>query len=395
MALKFTPSEERKDVIAAEGQIVPENGSADAAVLEKETAKRNIKVAEPESFSMIDTANSIKNELASSDEIDKLVSTIDINDTNSVVKFGSEAAEDISKASDQVLNSMNMSQVTDTGELLTALAGIMKKFDAEELTREEKKGLFQNLRKQIDRILEKYTTMGSDVDKIYVQLKQYETEIQQSNSKLETMYTANISYYKQLVKYIMAGEQACRELDDYIAEYRQKVADNPDSGTAAMDLQTLEQTRSVLEQRVMDLKIAENVAMQTVPMLKTMQYSNVNLVRKIDSAFIITLPIFKQSLAQAVMLKRQRVIADGMKALDDTTNELLVKNAENTVNQSKMIAQMANGNSIKIETLEKTWQTIVSGIEETKQIQDDARARRKQDSERLEKLKEEYKRKMG
>ena len=95
------------------------------------------------------------------------------------------------------------------------------------------------------------------------------------------------------------------------------------------------------------------------------------------------------------MLKRQKVIADGMKALDDTTNKMLLKNAENTVNQSKMIAQMANGNSIQIETLEKTWQTIVTGIEETKAIQDEARERRKQDSVRLQQLKEDYKKKMN
>lgn len=388
MALKFTPTSERAP---EESNVI----QAEAITLEKtEPAVRNIKVAEPESFSMTETADKLKNDLVKADEINKLVSTIDINDTNSIVRFGSEAADDISKASDQVLSSMNMSQVNDTGALLTALANIMNQFDANELAREEKKGLFANLKKQIDRLLEKYTDMGKDVDKIYVQLKQYENEIQSSNAKLETMYSANIEYYKQLLKYIMAGEQACTELDGYIEEYRAKVAANPESGTTAMDLQTLEQTRSILEQRVMDLKIAENVAMQTVPMLKTMQYSNVNLVRKIDSAFIITLPIFKQALAQAVMLKRQKVIADGMKALDDTTNKLLVKNAENTVNQSKMIAQMANGNSIQIETLEKTWTTIVNGIQETKQIQDDARARRKSDAERLQKLKEDYRKKM-
>ena len=384
MALNFTPSEER-NAVPVEAEIVET----------KPETVRNIKVAEPQSFSITDTANKLKNELVAADEINKLVSTIDINDTNSIVKFGSEAADDISKASDQVLNSMSMDHFNDTGVLLTALANIMEQFDAQELTKEEKKGLFSNLKKQIEKLLDKYSTMGNDVDKIYVQLKQYEAEIQQSNSKLETMYNANIGYYKQLLKYIMAGEQACTELDGYIEEYRQKVQDNPDSGTAAMDLQTLEQTRSILEQRVMDLKIAENVAMQTVPMLKTMQFSNVNLVRKIDSAFIITLPIFKQSLAQAVMLKRQKVIADGMKALDDTTNKMLLKNAENTVNQSKMIAQMANGNSIQIETLEKTWQTIVTGIEETKAIQDEARERRKQDSVRLQQLKEDYKKKMN
>ena len=387
MALNFTPSEERMAAQAAEPAV--------DTIVETKATVRNIRVAEPQSFSMTETSNQVRNELVKNDEINKLVSTIDINDTNSIVKFGSDAAEEISKASDTVLNSMNMDQVNDTGALLTALANIMEQFDAEELAKEEKKGLFTNLKKQIEKLLSKYTTMGNDVDKIYVQLKQYENEIQQSNIKLETMYNANIEYYKELVKYIMAGEQACTELDGYIEEYRVKVANNPDSGTAAMDLQTLENTRSILEQRVMDLKIAENVAMQTVPMLKTMQYSNVNLVRKIDSAFIITLPVFKQALAQAVMLKRQRVIADGMKALDDTTNKLLIKNAENTVNQSRMIAQMANGNSIQIETLERTWQTIVSGIDETKRIQDEARERRKQDSVRLQQLKDEYKKKMN
>lgn len=387
MALNFTPSDQLQADTSA--------NIVETKVVEQETAQRNIKVAEPQNFSMVETSNNLKNELVKNDEINKLVATININDTNSIVKFGSEAADDISKASDQVLNSMNMEQINDTGVLLTALANIMEKFDATELEKEEKKGFFTNLKKQIDKILDKYTTMGNDVDKIYVQLKQYESEIQQSNVKLESMYNANIEYYKKLLKYIMAGEQACQELDGYIEEYRQKVAANPDSGTAAMDLQTLENTRAILEQRVMDLKIAENVAMQTVPMLKTMEYSNVNLVRKIDSAFIITLPIFKQSLAQAVMLKRQRVIADGMKALDDTTNKLMIKNAENTVNQSKAIAQMANSSSISVDTLEKTWQTIVNGIEETKQIQEDAKVRRKQDSERLQQLKEDYKRKMN
>ena len=161
-----------------------------------------------------------------------------------------------------------------------------------------------------------------------------------------------------------------------------------------MDLQTLEQTRDIFEQRVMDLKIAENVAMQTVPMLKTMQFSNLNLIRKINSAFIITMPIFKQSLAQAVMLKRQKVQADAMSALDQKTNELLVKNATNTVEQSKMIARMASGSSIKVETLEQTWQTIVTGIEETRKIQEEAKVKRKEDSAKLQQLKDDYRNKL-
>lgn len=387
MALQFTPSDEKKsDVIPAEATVV------DTAEASKEL---NLKITEPQTYSIIDTANELKQELASSEEIDKLVSTINANDPNSIITFGNQVAEEISKASDQVLNSMNMTQLDDSSELLNALKNIMDQFDVKELTEEKKAGFFANLRKQLDKILAKYHTMGEEVDKIYVQLKQYESEISQSNIKLETMYNANIEYYKELLKYIMAGEQACKELDQYIEDFKVKVQNNPDSGTAAMDLQTLEQTRSIMEQRVMDLKIAENVAMQTVPMLKAMKFSNINLIRKINSAFIITMPVFKQALAQAVMLKRQRIQANAMKALDDKTNELLLKNAQNTVDQTKLTTQLAMGSSIKVETLEKTWETIVNGIDETRKLQEEARTKRAEDSKRLEKLKEDYKAKMN
>lgn len=384
MALQFTPSDEKKnDVIPAEATVV------DTAEASKEL---NLKITEPQTYSIIDTANELKQELASSEEIDKLVSTINANDPNSIITFGNQVAEEISKASDQVLNSMNMTQLDDSSELLNALKNIMDQFDVKELTEEKKAGFFANLRKQLDKILAKYHTMGEEVDKIYVQLKQYESEISQSNIKLETMYNANIEYYKELLKYIMAGEQACKELDQYIEDFKVKVQNNPDSGTA---LQTLEQTRSIMEQRVMDLKIAENVAMQTVPMLKAMEFSNINLIRKINSAFIITMPVFKQALAQAVMLKRQRIQANAMKALDDKTNELLLKNAQNTVDQTKLTTQLAMGSSIKVETLEKTWETIVNGIDETRKLQEEARTKRAEDSKRLEKLKEDYKAKMN
>ena len=130
--------------------------------------------------------------------------------------------------------------------------------------------------------------------------------------------------------------------------------------------------------------------MQSIPMIKTMEFSNMNLVRKINSAFIITLPVFKQALAQAIMLKRQRIQAEAMSALEEKTNEMLIKNARNTVEQSKMTAQLASGSPIKIETLESTWRTIVDGIGETKRIQEDARKKRSEDQLRLENIKREF-----
>ncbi len=383
MGLQFTPGAQIQN---AESVIETTATVVENAALDK-------KIAEVENFNIVVKTEEIKQQLATSKEIDALVSTINVNDANTIVKFGSEAAEEISKASDQVLNSMSIDQINDTGVMLKNLAAIMDEFDIDEL-KEDKPGLFGNLKKKLDKILNKYNTMGTEIDKIYVQLKQYESEIEQANTKLDSMYEANLGYYQQLVKYIMAGEQGVKELDAFIEQYQAKVAENPDDGTIRMDLSNLQQMREILDQRVMDLKVAENVAIQTVPMLKTMEYSNLNLVRKINSAFIITMPVFKQSLAQAIMLKRQRIQAESLNALDEKTNEMLIKNAQNTVNQSKAIAAMSAGSSIKVETLQQTWQTIVTGIDEVQAIQDAAREKRKQDAITLEQIKDDYKKRM-
>ncbi len=330
-------------------------------------------------------------ELTNSKEVDDLASQIDVYNAETIVNFGGSVAEEISRCSDVVLNNVNMSQINDSGEMLNLLAKIMEKFDMKEL--EESKGLFDKIfntaKKQLEKILAKYHTMGEEIDKIYVQLKQYEVEIKESNKNLENMFQTNVNYYNQLVKYILAGEQGIREIEAYIAQRRQDF-ENTGDNSIQFELTTLEQAKLMLEQRTQDLRIAENVALQSIPMIKTMEFSNMNLVRKINSAFIITLPVFKQALSQAILLKRQKIQAEAMAALDEKTNEMLIKNAQNTVATSKLTTQLASGSSIKIETLETTWRTIVSGIEETKAIQEQARRQREEDQVRLNQIKSEF-----
>ena len=350
-------------------------------------------IAVVEQYDIVADREKMNSELVNSDEVDRIVSTIEVNNLETIVTFGAEVAEEISKASDVVLNSMNMSQLDDTSEMLKTLAKIMDQFDIDEI--KENPGLFGklfgNMKKQLDKILAKYHTMGEEVDKIYVQPKGYESEIKQSNRKLNTMFEANVNYYHELVKYILAGEQACKEIEDYIAKRQQDMAVTGDE-SIQFELTSLNQALMMMEQRTQDLRTAENVAMQSIPMIKTMEFSNYNLVRKINSAFIVTLPVFKQALAQAILLKRQRIQAEAMSALDKKTNEMLIKNAQNTVEVSKATAKMASGSSIQIETLETTWRTITSGIEETKRIQEDCRKKRVEDQARLEAIKADFNR---
>lgn len=352
--------------------------------------------ATTQTFDIAVESEKLRNDLVNSAEVDALVSKIELDNLDSIVTFGGEVATEISKSSDLVLNSMNIAQIEETSKMLGVLANIMSKFDIEEIKQDP--GLFDKLfggiKKQLDKIMAKYQTMGGEIDKIYVELKGYEGEIKETNKKLNTMFDSNVNYYHDLLKYILAGEQGCKELEAAIAERTAEMERTGDK-SIQFELTTLNNALMMLEQRTQDLRVAENVAMQTIPMLKTMEFSNINLIRKINSAFIITLPIFKQSLAQAIMLKRQRLQAEALSELDKKTNEMILKNATNTVEQAKLTAQMASGSSIKVDTLEKSWRTIVNGIEETKRIQDDARRQRAEDKVKLENIKNEFYKKFG
>ena len=350
-------------------------------------------IAVVEQYDIVADRQKMNEELVNSEEIDRIVSTIEVYNLDTIVSFGAEAAEEISKASDLVLNNMNMAQLDETSGMLGTLAGIMDHFDIDEI--KEDPGflgkLFGGMKKKIDKLLAKYHTMGEEVDKIYVQLRGYETEIRQSNKKLAQMFDVNVNYYHELVKYILAGEQACREIEAYIAQRQQDMETTGDQ-TIQFELTSLNQSLMMMEQRTQDLRTAESVAIQSIPMLKTMEFTNYNLVRKINSAFIITLPVFKQALAQAILLKRQKIQAESMAELDKKTNEMLIRNAQNNVEVSKNAARLASGSSIQIETLETTWRTITSGIDETRRIQEDARKKRIEDQQKLKAIKEDFNR---
>lgn len=328
-----------------------------------------------------------------SPEVDNIIAQIDLDNAGTIMTFGASITEEIAKFSDQILHSMETTKVEDSGDMLIQLNQIMDKFDIKDFE-EKKQGLltklFNKAKDSIEALFKKYHTMGDEVDKIYVTLKQYESEINKANTDLEEMFVKNLEYYEQLEQYIYAGELAINEIKTNIIPEMQRKADSSGNQLDQVAVNNVSRMLEMMEQRVHDLKLAENIAIQTMPSIKSIQNGNYNLIRKINSAFIITLPIFKQCLIQSIMLKRQAVQAKAMQALDDKTNELLLRNAENTALQSKMTAKLASGSFVSIETLQKSWETIVKGIEETKQIQEDMRQKRVEDSKKLLAFKDEF-----
>lgn len=355
------------------------------------TAPVQLDTQKPESLS---DPLAYKQKLRQLKEVQDLTNEINIQDTNSIIQFGQKPSEEISKVSDELLSSMKAVKAEEASQMLVELTKIMDKFDIKEIEDPQaSQGILQKLFKKaqdaVEKLFEKYDDMGKEVDKIYVILKNYENDIHKANDNLEKQYKANVRFYEMLEKYIVAGEIGVEEIEAYTAQ----VQANPNISEQEkqMQLQKLNLTKDMLSQRVYDLQIAENVAMQTCPMIQTMQLSNFNLMRKINSSFIITLPIFKQCLVQAIQLKRQEIQAKSIKQLDEKTNELLMRNAQNTASQSVAIAKMAGGSSIELKTLQSTYETIKQGIEETRKITEEQAQKRKSDSLELENMKADMK----
>ncbi|MDP4090830.1 MAG: toxic anion resistance protein, partial [Bacillota bacterium] len=323
----------------------------------------------------------VKEQLRRSPEVLQIASSINIRNSNAVLEYGNQPAQEISKFADQILRNIKSNTVESSSVMIRELTNIMKKFDKQDFE-DKPEGFFGKMfnkpAKAIEKIMGKYKTVGTEIDKIYTELGKYKTDLNDANLMLDNMYEQNFNYYKELEKYVVAGNMVVEKLEsEDLPAIEAKAATSGDQ----MDYMNLENMKTAIEmmkQRIYDLETAKMVSLQTAPQIKMIQRGNYKLVSKIHSAFIITIPVFKNGIVQAVALKRQRIVTDSLTELDRTTNELLLKNAENIKNQSIDIAKLAGNTSVRIETLEKTWNTIMEGIEETKRIEEENKKLREQ-----------------
>lgn len=342
-----------------------------------------------DNFDIVQYTNNKKMELRKSKEVENLTSLIEVDNPNTILQFGKGAADGIARVSDSLLSTIKMNQNEKNSEMLVRLTKIMDKFDLDDFAQTKEPGFLQKLFKKansaVEVMFQKYETLGGEVGKIQIELQNYEREIDNSNKQLGAMLNENFNYYNELQKYIVVGEMAVEELDnDLLPQFKAK-ADMGDQ-LDITNYQELLAIKDMLVQRVYDLRIAENISLQTIPMLRSMQHNNYGLIRKINSAFVVTLPVFKQCLSQAILIKKQELQSKSLKALDDKTNELLLKNAQSISGASTEIAKMATSSSVQIETLEKMHNTIKNGIEETMRIEEANRAAIADNTRRLEEL---------
>lgn len=338
-------------------------------------------------------------EIRQSGIIDKLTSQIDITNTTSIIEFGKEPAQKMAQLADQVLSKYESATIDDTSKLVTALLDVMKKIDIgeikslQELSTTAKKSFFdrfkESAQEKLNRLVGKYRTIGAEMEQICTQLSVYEQQIKNSNMDIAKMYEAAKEEYRELVAVIMAAEQACIEIEEY-RDAKQRELEETGNPDIQFELQSINQSLTLMEQRTADLRGSEAVALQSIPTFKIQEYTNANLARKVNSAFIVTVPAFKTALVNSVLAKQQSLQAQGLAALDEATSALIRKNAENAVSQLQMSQKLANTSAVKADDIEYTWNTIMSGIQQYKDMENQYREIRKDEARRIEAANSQY-----
>ncbi|WNF21415.1 toxic anion resistance protein [Mesobacillus jeotgali] len=314
----------------------------------------------------------IKLALRNEPEVQRLARSIDENIIN-ILQYGKEPSVEVSRFSDVILDIMRTTNVEDSGDMLKQLGKVMDRFDKKDF--ETVFGgilskLWRKSGKKADRVYNKYQSIGKEIEQVYIKISKYKYELTETTNMLERLYEQIHQDSLTLEKYVVGGEL---KLEEWKTKKLPQHEQNELKGNqlSSMELDSLRNAIELLEQRIHDLGIAKMTALQTAPQVKLLQQGYEKLIGKVNSAFLTTIPIFKDGLIQAAAAKRQKLMADSLKELNRRTNEVVTRNAQHTAANNVEVAGHSVTPSIKIETIEECYHIILKGMKEIKAIEEE------------------------
>ena len=309
----------------------------------------------------------------------EIKAAVDVSDSQSVLAYGLPAQNRIANFADSLLGDVRNKDAGSGGEALNELLKKVRELDVDALsagTGKAKIPIIGRFANTFERFAARYQKVATSIEKIVDALERSRMALLKDMTVLDKMYELNLDYLKQLDVYIAAGEQALRELHETkIPALEAEVAATSDV-MAAQRLADLQQAATRFERRLHDLKLTRMIAIQSAPQIRLIQGNDQNLVEKIQSSILTTVPLWKNQIVIAISLYRQQKAVELQKQVTDTTNELLAKNAELLRDGSAKVGREVERGVVDVETLRKVNDDLVATLEETIQIQEEGRAKR-------------------
>lgn len=315
---------------------------------------------------------------------------IDLRDSRQVLQYGMSSQRKISEFSERALGKVRTKDTGEIGDVLVRLTGELRGFTDEP----EKKGFLGFIKKgtnQLATMKTRYASVESNINRISDSLENHRVQLLKDVTMLDEMYDINLTYFKELTMYILAGRERLRTALDTELPAMKKRAEETGLQEDAQAARDFEEMCNRFDKKLYDLDLTRTISMQMAPQIRMVQSNDSILVEKIQTSIVNTIPLWKNQMTLALGLANSQQALQAQRAVTDTTNELLKKNAEMLKRGTVETAREAERGIVDIETLRNTNQQLISTIQEVIQIQEEGRQNRRQAEVELVQIEEELK----
>lgn len=318
-------------------------------------------------------------------EVARRLAELDLDDSHTILFFGSRAQEELTRISDDMLERVRNKDLGAASGALNDMVATLRGFDLEAGDANRKPGWIGRLFGKAGgaaRLLQRYERVRDQIEGVMGRLERHKTDLLLDIETLDRLYAANLAYFHDLDAYIAAGEARLAELEGHIASTNEDETDP----LAAQRLRDLRAARDDLDRRVHDLRLTRQVTLQGLPGIRLVQENDKALVGKIDSALVNTVPLWRQQLAQALTIQRTRDAAASVKAADDLTNQLLRANARNLRDANRETREQIERGAFDVDAIAEANALLIEAIEDSLRIADEGRNAREQARDQLTSL---------
>ncbi|ETB71921.1 tellurite resistance protein TelA [Bacillus sp. CPSM8] len=327
----------------------------------------------------------------------QLAEQIDPKQHDSMTLYGTQAQSKLLNFSHEMLEHVQKKDIGEIGQVLSDLMKKLEQVSPDELKTEKRNffsRFFGRVSHSVQEVLSRYQKTGAQIDRISVKLEHSKSTLINDNKMLERLYEKNKEYYEALNVYIAAGQLKLEELKHQTIPELKEKSKTEHHHMAVQDVNDMIQFADRLEKRVYDLTLSRQITLQSAPQIRLIQHTNQVLVEKIQSSIMTAIPLWKNQVAIALTLLRQRRAVEAQKKVSATTNELLLKNAEMLKANTIETAKENERGFIDIETLKQVQDNLIGTLEETLKIQEEGRSKRLQAEEEIRAMEDDLKAKL-
>ncbi|MBN2204366.1 MAG: toxic anion resistance protein [Thermoleophilia bacterium] len=330
-------------------------------------------------------------------QVEQIKRAVDVEDAQTVLQYGLPAQNKIATFADTLLADIRTREAGQAGESLAELLVKVKEVDVDSLgggSGLAKIPLVGRFVDSFNRFANRYQKIGATIEKLTLALEKARMGLLKDITVLDRMYELNLEYLGQLDLYIAAGDELLEELQSERLPALEAEAQASQDPLDAQHVNDVRQAVLRFERRLHDLKLTRMIAIQTAPQVRLIQSNDQNLVEKIQSSILTTVPLWKNQIVIALSLYRQQKALELQREVSDTTNELLAKNAALLKDGSAKVAREVERGVVDIETLRQVNADLVATLEETISIQDEGRRKRHEAEDELVRLQADLRKKL-